>query len=139
MEILLFKNIFMDFKSYELIQNTISLDELIPFILDNVNPSNIQPISIKGYLFEVEFHPKNDYLSFTYTVNTFHYINHKKCHFRNSLYLYSKKALNEYDKDFSGETLLLFTNKKILYVIPHGENDLKRMDWATGKLTPLLQ
>lgn len=128
----------MDLKSYEIVQNMISLEALNYFILNNVNISNPQPISIKEHLFEVEFHPQNDYLSFTYTIGSMHDIYHKECRFRNSIYLYSPAALAEYEEDFSGVTLLLFTRKKFLYVIPKGENDLSKMEWASGKLMRIL-
>lgn len=129
------QNIFMDLKSYELIKNRISLDELISSILSTVNTTDLKPISISGHLFEVEFHPENDYLGFTYTMNTFHDVCHKECRFRNSVYIYSSNALSQYDEGFSGITILLFTTKKYLYIVPAGENGLSIMDCESGKLT----
>lgn len=107
------QNIFMDLKSYELIQDAIPLNKLIPFILENVNPDNLKPISICGHLFKVEYHPKNDYLGFTYTVNTLYDIYPEDHRFKNSIYLFSKNAMKQYDEDFSPITLLLFTSKKL--------------------------
>lgn len=132
------QNIFIDLKSYELIQDLITLDELIAFLLNNIDTFDIHPISIKGYLFEVEYHPQNDYLGFTYTLDGLHNIYYEKCRFRNSIYLYSARAFAEYEEGFSGITLLMFTRKKSLYVIPQGENDLSKMDCTTGKFTPIL-
>ena len=125
----------MDLKSYELIQNRITLNELTSLILSNINPLDIHPISIKEHLFDVAFHAQNDYLGFTYTADRLHYICHKECRFKNSVYLYSAKAQAEYEEESPRETLLLFTTKKNLYVVPYGENDLSKMDWKSGKFT----
>ena len=129
------QNIFMDMKSYELIQNTIALDELISLIQNKVHTMDTHSITINNILFKVEFHPKNDYLGHTHTINGFHYILHDKCRFKNSVYLYVPEILSEYEDGFSGITLLLFTTKKFLYAIPSGENDLSIIDSESGKFT----
>lgn len=126
------QNIFIDLKSYELIQNSITRDELVEYIHANVNTENIKPISICGHLFEVEYHPKNDYLGFTYTIPAFHDICHKESRFKNSIYIYSSSAMKQYDEGFSGITLLLFTTKGSLYVIPYGESEMRKMECKSG-------
>ena len=40
--------------------------------------------------------------------------------------------MEEYEKDFPGATLLLYTTKKVIYVIPHGANGLSKMDTSNG-------
>lgn len=125
----------MDMKSYELIQNTISLDELILLIQSKVNTTETHSITISNRLFKVEFHPQNDYLGHTHTINGFHYIWHDKCRFKNSVYLYVPEILSDYKDGSSGITLLLFTTKKFLYAIPSSENDLSIIDSESGKFT----
>lgn len=52
-----------------------------------------------------------------------------------TVYIYSPTAMEEYDEDFPGATLLLYTTKKHIYVTPYGENGLSKMDSSTGKFT----
>lgn len=131
------QNLFMDQRSYELIQNKNNFENMISEILKSIDTTQSQPqtVILDGIEFETEFHPKNDYFGFTYTKDGYHYVYHDKNRFKNSVYLYSPTAKEEYDEDFSGETLLLYTAKKFIYVIPYGENDLSKMDCATGKFT----
>lgn len=131
------QNIFIDQKSYELIQDRLSLEDIISIILDNIDTTNIQSqsITIDGIEFEAQFHPNNDYLGFTYTLNGYHYIYHDKSNFKNNVYLYVPTAMDVYDEDFAGATLLLYTTKSFIYVIPFGENGLSKMDSSTGKFT----
>ena len=74
------QNIFMDQKSYELIQSKDSLENIISAILKDIDTTKNQPqtIIINGFKFEAEFHPKNDYFGFTYTGIGNHYIDHYK-------------------------------------------------------------
>lgn len=46
---------------------------------------------------------------------------------------HSPTAMDEYDKDFSGAILLLYTTKKFIYAVPDGENCLSKMDCSTGE------
>lgn len=134
------QNIFMDQRSYEHIQEESDFEKIISVILNNIDTSitNPQAIIINGIKFEAEFHPKNDYFGFTFTKDGRNYICHKNSRFKNSVYLYLPEAMDEYDKDFSGATLLLYTTKKYIYAIPYGENDLSKMDSSTGKFTQRL-
>ena len=131
------QNIFIDQKSYELIQNKNNSKRIISIILDNIDTTRgqTQSINICGIEFKVEFHPKNDYFSFTFTNCGHHYVCCHKSRFKNSVYLYSPTAMEEYDEDFPGETLLLYTTKKFIYVIPAGEDCLSKLDCSTGNLT----
>ena len=95
----------------------------------------MQTMILNKIEFQAEFHPKNDYFGFTFTKEGYHYICHKKCRFKNSVYIYSPTAMEEYDEDFPGATLLLYTTKKHIYVTPYGENGLSKMDSSTGKFT----
>ena len=128
------QNIFMDLKSYELIQDLITLDELLTFVFENVNPAVPKSISLCGHLFEVENHPKNDYLGFTYTVNTLYDICPGDNHFKNSIYLFSRNAMGQYGEDLSPITLLLFTTKKSICVSSDGGQTLKKIDCKTEGL-----
>lgn len=129
------QNIFIDQKSYELIQNKNNSKRIISTILDNIDTTRgqTQSIIICGIECKAEFHPKNDYFGFTFTKNGHHYVCYDKSRFKNSIYLYSPTAMGEYDKDFSGATLLLYTTKKFIYAIPNGENCLNKMDCSTGE------
>ena len=135
------QNIFMDQKSYELIQDRLPLQDIISVILDNIDTTNPKPqsITIDGIEFDAEFHPKNDYFGFTFTGHGNHYIDHTASHFANSVYIYSPTAMNGYDKDFSGITLLFYTTKRFIYAIPEGESSLSKMDCSTGEFTQRLQ
>lgn len=130
------QNIFMDLKSYNLLQTEMD-ENIISFILDSIDTTKIQPqsIIIGGIEFKAEFHPKNDYLGFTFTRYGNHYIDHTMSLFKNSVYIYSPEAMKGYDKNFSGVTLLLYTTKKIIYAIPDGESSLRKMDCSIGKFT----
>ncbi len=128
------QNIFMDLKSYELIQNITALDELVSFIQNNINILDVQPISIKGVLFEVEYRPNKPFLSFIYTVQGYHTIDLYKNNFRENVYLYNQDALASYEGDFCGSELLLYTKNPTLWVIPYKESGLSKMDSATGEL-----
>ena len=129
------QNIFMDQKSYESIQEKSNIRDVIETVLERVETDKTQPqkVTVEGIEFEAEFHPKNDYFGFTYTKEGYHCICYEKNKFRNSIYLYSKTAMKEYEKDFPGATLLLYTTKKAIYVIPHGSNGLSKMDTSSGK------
>ena len=133
------QNIFMDQKSFELIQNKNKFENLISDILKSIDTTQSQPqtIILEGIKFEAEFHPKKDYFGFTYTKDGYHYVYHNN-RFKNSVYLYSLAAMEKYDEDFSGITLLLHTTKKFIYVIPYGENGLSKMDSVSGKFTERL-
>lgn len=133
------QNIFIDQKSYELIQNKSNSEKIISTILDNMDTTKVQAQSliICGIEYKAEFHPKNDYFGFTFTKDGHHYVDHVKSRFKNSVYLYSSRAMDEYDKDFSGATLLLYTKKKFIYAIPDGKNRLCKMDCSTGELDTL--
>lgn len=128
------QNIFMDQKSYESIQDKSDIRKVIEMVLERMETDKPQPqkITIEGIEFEAEFHPRNDYFGFTYTKEGYHCICYEKNKFRNSIYLYSKTAMKEYEKDFPGATLLLYTTKKAIYVIPHGANGLSKMDTSNG-------
>ena len=131
------QNIFMDQKSYELIQKNQDFEHICSVVLNGVDTDKPQPqtIIINKIEFQAEFHPKNDYFGFTFTKEGYHYICHKKCRFKNSVYIYSPTAMEEYDEDFPGATLLLYTTQKHIYVTPYGENGLSKMDSSTGKFT----
>ncbi len=128
------QNIFMDQKSYERIQGKSNIRDVIATVLMCVETDKTQPqkVTIEGIEFEAEFHPENDYFGFTYTREGYHCICYEKNKFKNSVYLYSQTAMEEYEKDFPGATLLLYTTKKVIYVIPHGANGLSKMDTSNG-------
>ena len=132
------ENIFMDMKSYELIQNTIALDELISLIQNKVNTMDTHPITINEISFEVEYRPNKLNLSFLYTVNGYHSVDPCNNKFKNNLYLYNCEAAMSYGDDFCGEEVLLYTTKKTLLVIPYNESSLSRMDCSTGELIQIL-
>ena len=129
------QNIFMDQKSYESIQEKSNIRDVIETVLERVETDKTQPqkVTVEGIEFEAEFHPKNDYFGFTYTREGYHCICYEENKFKNSVYLYSRTAMKEYEKDFPGATLLLYTTKKAIYVIPHGANGLSKMDTSSGK------
>lgn len=133
------QNVFMDQKSYEIIQDSVDLDSMIETILTGVrgNETQHQSIAIAGVLFEVEFHPRNDYFGFTFTRTGGHYICYHESCFKDSVYLYSPEAMKLYDDDFSGMTLLLYTTKKFICVIPCVGNNLEKLNCNTGKLEKL--
>lgn len=128
------QNIFMDQKSYESIQEKSNIRDVIETVLERVETDKTQPqkVTVEGIEFEAEFHPKNDYFGFTYTREGYHCICYEENKFKNSVYLYSRTAMKEYEKDFPGATLLLYTTKKAIYVIPHGANGLSKMDTSNG-------
>ena len=128
------QNIFMDQKSYERVQGKSNIRDVIATVLMCVETDKTQPqkVTIEGIEFEAEFHPENDYFGFTYTREGYHCICYEKNKFKNSVYLYSQTAMEEYEKDFPGDTLLLYTTKKVIYVIPHGANGLSKMDTSNG-------
>ena len=134
------ENIFIDQKSYEHIQNKTSSENIISTILSKIDTTSAQTqsIIISDIECKAEFHSKNDYFGFTFTKDGCHYIDHKSSRFKNSVYLYSPNAMKEYDEDFPGATLLLYTCKKFIYAIPHDGNDLIRMDCSTGEFTQRL-
>lgn len=63
------QNIFMDQKSYELIQKNQDFEHICSVILNGVDTDKPQPqtIIINKIEFQAEFHPKNDYFGFTFT------------------------------------------------------------------------
>lgn len=128
------QNIFMDQKSYESIQEKSNIRDVIETVLERVETDKTQPqkVTVEGIEFEAEFHPKNDYFGFTYTREGYHCICYEENKIKNSVYLYSRTAMKEYEKDFPGATLLLYTTKKAIYVIPHGANGLSKMDTSNG-------
>lgn len=134
------QNIFMDQKSYERIHGKSDIRKVIETVLEHIeaDESQTQKITIEGIEFEAEFHTKNDYFGFTYTKEGYHCICYEKSKFKNSVYLYSHTAMKEYEKDFPGATLLLYTTKKAIYVIPYGTNDLSKMDASNEKFTQRL-
>ncbi len=130
------QNIFMDQKSYELIQKNQDFEHICSVILNGVDTDKPQPqtIIINKIAFQAEFHPKNDYFGFTFTKKKDTIISAmKSVGLKNSVYIYSPTAMEEYDEDFPGATLLLYTTKKHIYVTPYGENGLSKMDSSTGK------
>lgn len=68
------QNIFIDLKSYWLIRDSITLNELATHILENVNPAEPKPISICGHLFEVEYLPRKHPFTFIFTPQINHII-----------------------------------------------------------------
>ncbi len=103
------QNIFMDLKSYELIQDAIPLNELIPFILDNVNPAALKPISICGHLFEVEFLPRKHPFTFIFTPRKNHIIDPYENRFKNNVYLYNHDAVQSYEEPSCRSEVLIYT------------------------------
>ena len=91
------QNIFMDQKSYELIQKNQDFEHICSVILNGVDTDKPQPqtIIINKIAFQAEFHPKNDYFGFTFTKEGYHYICHKKCRFKNSVYILSLIHISE--------------------------------------------
>ena len=127
------QNIFIDLKSYELIQNKISVDALVSLVFDSIDLLKIQPISIKGYPFMVEYRSNNPHLTYMYTIPGYHTIDPYENEFMKNLILYNSRAIETYEDNFCGAEMLLYTNKPSLIVIPYNGNGLSRMDSSTGK------
>lgn len=118
------QNIFMDIKSYEMIRGAVSVEDIID-IVGQIAPeslSDIHPVLINGFLFEMEFHPECN-SGFAHTVGNFHYIYMENCCFTNNIYIYSSKAKEEWDDGFPGIDLLLYTVLETLCVIPCGKDE----------------
>lgn len=115
------QNIFMDMKSYEMIREAVSVEEIIN-IVGQIDLADIHPLLINGILFEVEFHPECN-SGFAHTVGSSHYIYMENCRFTNNIYIYSSTAKEEYDAGFPGIDLLLSTDLETLCVIPCGKDE----------------
>ncbi|MCI9577140.1 MAG: hypothetical protein HFJ84_11025 [Clostridiales bacterium] len=127
------QNIFIDLKSYELIQSKISVDALVSLVFNGIDILKIQPIFIKGYPFMLEYRSNNPHLTYMYTIPGYHTIDPYENEFTKNVILYNPKAIEAYEDNFCGAEILLYTNKPSLIVIPYDGNGLSRMDSSTGK------